>query len=124
MVPSNDDSLRPAEVAWGAPQRHRVDEAWRPRKSGRQVRPVSPWAVHRMHAQGALRGLALVLERVIAQACGAPWRNIRAAVARITRAQWLSPHGEVWQVTEPSPAASHHLQCLAIKNPPALVHLP
>jgi hypothetical protein len=35
----------------------------------------------------------------------------------------LSPHGEVWQVTEPSPEAVKHLKCLDLKNPPAILHL-
>ena len=38
-------------------------------------------------------------------------------------AQLLSPHGEVWQVTEPSPEGANHLKCLELKNPPAILHL-
>jgi hypothetical protein len=38
-------------------------------------------------------------------------------------AQVLSPHGEVWQVTEPSLDAAKHLKRLALKNPPAVLHL-
>ena len=49
---------RAAAVALGSQPRQRVEEAWRPRKSGLRVRPVSPWAGHRMHAHVALRGLA------------------------------------------------------------------
>ena len=66
---------------------------------------------------------ALLLERVIEQACGDTWRNIRAALAQIKLAQLLSPHGEVWQVTEPSSEAVNHLKCLELKNPPAILHL-
>ena len=123
VVHSNDDSLRPADLALGYKQLQRVEEAWRTFKSGRQVRPVYHWAVHRMHAHVALSVLALVLERVIEQAWGDTWRNIRADLARIKLAQLLSPHGAVWQVTEPSPEASNHLKRLDIKNPPAIVHL-
>jgi hypothetical protein len=46
--------------------------------------------------------LALLLERVIEQACGDTWRNIRADLNQIKLAQLLSPHGEVWPVTEPA----------------------
>jgi hypothetical protein len=123
VVHSNDDSLSPADLALGYKQLQRVEEAWRTLKSGLQVRPVSHWAVHRMHAHVALSVLALLLERVIEQACGDTWRNIRADLARIKLAQLLSPHGEVWQVTEPSPEAANHLKCLELKNPPAIVHL-
>ena len=122
-VHSNDASLSPADLALGDTPLQRVEEAWRSLQSGLRIRPVYHWAVHRIPAPGALRVRALVLERVIEQAWGDTWRNIRAALERIKRAPLLSPHGEVWQVTEPSPEAVHHLQCLELKNPPALLHL-
>jgi hypothetical protein len=123
VVHSNDDSLSPADLALGYKQLQRVEEAWRTLKSGLRLRPVYHWAVHRIHAHVALSVLALLLERVIEQACGDTWRNIRADLDRIKLAQLLSPHGEVWQVTEPSPEASTHLKCLEIKNPPAVLRL-
>lgn len=123
VVHSNDDSLTPADLALGYKQLQRVEEAWRSLKSGLRVRPVYHWAVHRIHAHVALSVLALLLERVIEQACGDTWRNIRDALDRIKLAQLLSPHGEVWQVTEPSPEASNYLQSLELKNPPAVLHL-
>ena len=124
VVHSNDDSLTPADLALGYKQLQRVEEAWRTLKSGLRLRPVYHWAVHRIHAHVALSVLAMLLERVIEQACGDTWRNIRADLERIKLAQLLSPHGEIWQVTEPSPEASNHLKRLDIKNPPAIVHLP
>ena len=123
VINSNDDSLTPADLALGDKQLQRVEEAWRTLKSGLRVRPVYHWAVHRIHAHVALSVLALLLERVIEQACGDTWRNIRTALERLKLAQLLSPHGEVWQVTEPAPDASKHLQSLALKNPPAVLHL-
>jgi Transposase DDE domain len=123
VVQSNDDSLTPADVALGDKPLQRVEEAGRTRKSGRRLRPVSHWAVHRMHAHVALRVLALLLERLIAQACGDTWRHIRADLNQIKLAPLLSPHGEVWQGTEPSPEAAKHLKCLESKHPPAVLHL-
>ena len=123
VVHSNDDSLTPADLALGYKQLQRVEEAWRTLKSGLRVRPVYHWAVHRIHAHVALSVLALLLERVIEQACGDTWRNIRADLEQIKLAQLLSPHGAVWQVTEPSPEASKHLKSLELNNPPAILHL-
>jgi len=122
VVHSNDDSLTPADLALGYKQLLRVEEAWRTLKSGLRMRPVYHWAVHRIHAHVALSVLALLLERVIEQACGDTWRNIRADLDRIKLAQLSSPNGEVWQVTEPSAEASKHLKSLELKNPPALLH--
>jgi hypothetical protein len=65
----------------------------------------------------------LLLARVIEQACGATWRNIRADLEQMKLAQLSSPHGEIWQVTEPSSDAANRLKCLAIKHPPAVLHL-
>jgi hypothetical protein len=80
-------------------------------------------AVHRIQAHVALSVLALLVERVIAHACGETWRHIRADVEQINLAPWSSPHGELWPVTEPSSDAANRLQCLEIKNPPAVLHL-
>jgi hypothetical protein len=75
------------------------------------------------YAHVALSVLALLLERVIEQACGDTWRNIRADLNQIKLAQLLSSHGAVWQVTEPSLEAAKHLKRLELKNPPAVLHL-
>jgi hypothetical protein len=123
VVHSNDDSLTPADLALGYKQLQRVEEAWRTLKTGLRLRPVFHWAVHRIHAHVALSVLALLLERVIEQACGDTWRNIRADLEQIKLAQLSSPHGEIWQVTEPSAEAANRLKCLEIKNPPAVLHL-
>ena len=123
VVHSNDDSLTPADLALGYKQLQRVEEAWRTLKSGLRMRPVYHWAVHRIHAHVALSVLALLLERVIEQACGDTWRHIRADLDRIKLAQLSSPNGEVWQVTEPTPEATKYLKFIDLKNPPAILHL-
>ena len=123
VIHSNDDSLTPTDLALGYKQLQRVEEAWRTLKSGLRLRPVFHWAAHRIHAHVALSVLALLVERVIEHACGDTWRNIRDDLAQIKLAQLLSPHGEVWQVTEPSLETANRLKRLEIKNPPPIVHL-
>jgi hypothetical protein len=123
VVHSNDDSLTPADLALGYKQLQRVEEAWRTLTSGLRLRPVFHWAPHRIHAHVALRVLALLVERVIEQACGDTWRNIRDDLDQMKLAQLLSPHGEIWQVTEPSSDTANRLKCLGIKNPPPVLHL-
>jgi len=123
VVHSNDDSLIPADLALGYKQLQRVEEAWRTLKSGLRLRPVFHWAPHRIHAHVALSVLALLLERVIEQACGDTWRNIRDDLEQIKLAQLLSPHGEIWQVTAPLSDTANRLKRLGIKNPPPVLHL-
>jgi hypothetical protein len=67
--------------------------------------------------------LSLLLERVAEHACQDTWRNIRDDLKQIKLAQLLSPHGEVWQVTEPRKQASNRLKSLEIKNPPLLLRM-
>ena len=102
VVHSNDDTLSAEDMALGYKQLQRVEEAWRTLKSGLRLRPVFHWAPHRIHAHVALTVLSLLLERVAEHACADTWRNIRDDLKRIQLAQLLSPHGTVWQVTEPT----------------------
>jgi len=121
VLHTNDDSLCPEDLALGYKQLQRVEDAWRTLKSGLRLRPVFHWAPHRIHAHVALTVFALLLERVAERACGDTWRNIRDDLKQIKLAQLLSPHGEVWQVTEPTPETAKRLQSLEIKNPPPLL---
>jgi hypothetical protein len=65
----------------------------------------------------------LVPERVAKHGCEDTWRNIRDDFKQIKLAQLLSPHGEVWQVTEPRERAAKRLKSLGIKNPPLLLRM-
>ena len=123
VVHSNDDSLSAADMALGYKQLQRVEEAWRTLKSGLRLRPVFHWAPHRIHAHVALTVLSLLLERTAEHACADTWRNIRDDLKRIQLAQLLSPHGTVWQVTEPTAEASKRLKLLQIKPPPPVLKL-
>jgi hypothetical protein len=123
VVHSNDDTLSAEDMALGYKQQQRVEECWRTMKSGLKLRPVFHWAPHRIHAHVAITVLSLLLERAIEHACGDTWRNIRDDLKRIQLAQLLSPHGTVWQVTDPTPDASKYLKALDIKPPPAVIDL-
>lgn len=117
VVHGNDDTLTPEDMALGYKQLQRVEQAWRDLKSGLELRPVFHWAPHRIHAHVAITVLALLLERTAEHACVDTWRNIRDRLQRIQLAQLLSPHGTVWQITEPTPEAAKCLKALQIKPP-------
>lgn len=123
VVHSNDDTLTAEDLALGYKQLQRVEEAWRTLKSGLRLRPVFHWVVHRIHAHVFLTVLALLLERMAEAACADTWRNIRNDLKRIKLAQLLSPHGTVWQLTEPPTDALNRLKSLNIKNPPPLLQI-
>ena len=87
------------------------------------MRPVFHWAPHRIHAHVAITVLSLLLERTVEHACGDTWRNVSDRLRRIQLAQLSSPHGSVWQVTEPTQEAAKCLKTLQIKPPPPILQL-
>ena len=123
VVHSNDDTLSAEDMALGYKQQQRVEEAWRTLKSGLRLRPMFHWAPHRIHANVALSVLALLLERAAEHACADTWRNIRDDLKTLKLAQLLSPHGTVWQVTDPSPAVAMRLKSMNIKPPAPILNL-
>jgi hypothetical protein len=121
VVHSNDDSLTAADLALGYKQLTQVERAWRLLKSGLRIRPIFHWAPHRICAHVSLTMVALLLERLAERACGDTWRNIRDDLRQIKLAQFLTPQGELWQVTDPLPAAANRLKQLKIPAPPPVL---
>ncbi len=121
VVHSNDDTLTPEDLALGYKQLAQVERAWRLLKSGLRIRPIFHWAPHRICAHVSLTMVALLLERLAETACGDTWRNIRDDLRQIKLAQFLTPQGELWQVTEPLPAAANRLKQLKIPPPPPVL---
>ena len=123
IVHGNDDTLSAEDMALGYKQLMRVEQAWRDMKSTLDMRPVFHWAAHRIHAHVAITVLSLLLERSVEHACGDTWRNVSDHLRRIQLAQLSSPHGTVWQVTDPTPDAAKCLKSLQIKPPAPVLQL-
>jgi hypothetical protein len=123
LVHGNDDTLSAEDMALGYKQMIRVEQAWRDMKSTLDMRPVFHWAPHRIHSHVAITVLSLLLERTVEHACADTWRNVSDRLRRIQLAQLLSPHGTVWQVTDPTPEAAKCLKSMQIKPPPPVLQL-
>ena len=121
VVHSNDDTLTPEDLGLGYKQLAQVERAWRLLKSGLRIRPLFHWAPHRICAHVSLTMVGLLLERLAENACGDSWRNIRDDLRQIKLAQFLTPQGELWQVTDPLPAAANRLKRLKIPPPPPVL---
>ena len=121
VVHSNDDTLTSEDLALGYKQLMQVERAWRLLKSGLRIRPMFHWAPHRICAHVSLTMVGLLLERIAEKACDDTWRNIRDDLRQIKLAQFLTPQGELWQVTEPLPAAANRLKQLKIPPPPPVL---
>ncbi len=121
VVHSNDDTLTPEDLALGYKQLTQVEWAWRLLKSGLRIRPMFHWAPHRICAHVSLTMVALLLERLAERGYGDTWRNIRDDLRQIKLAQFLTPHGELWQVTDPLPPAANRLKQQGIPAPPPVL---
>lgn len=121
VVHSNDDTLSAEDMALGYKQQASIERAFRLLKNGIRIRPMFHWAPHRISAHVSLTMVSLLLERLAERACGDTWRNIRDDLRQVKLAQLLTPHGVVWQVTEPGPAAANRLKQLGIRAPPAVL---
>ena len=123
LLRCSDPHLPAADIARGYKQLLEVERGWRDMKGALGLRPVFHHREDRVRGHVQLCWLALLLTRVVENAVGDTWRNIRDDLKAIKLAQLLSPNGTVWQVTEPTPAAAKCLKALGIKNPPPILDL-
>jgi hypothetical protein len=123
LVHSNDDTLKPEDMALGYRQMIRVEHAWRDTKITLDMRPVFHWAPHCIHSHVVITVLLLLPECTVEHACADTWRNVSDRLQRTQLAELLSPHGTVWQVTDPTPEAAKCLKSLQIKPPPPILQL-
>jgi transposase len=121
VVHSNDDTLTAEDLALGYKQQASIERAFRLLKSGIRIRPMFHWAPHRISAHVSLTMVSLLLERIAERACEDTWRNIRDDLRQVKLAQLLTPHGTVWQATEPGPGAAKRLKQLGIPPPPTVL---
>ncbi len=121
VVHSNDDSLSTEDLALGYKQLMVVEHAWRMLKTGMRLRPMFHWVPHRISAHVSLTMISLLLERIAENACGDTWRNIRDDLRQIKLAQFSTPNGEVWQITDALPAAAERLKRLGLPPPPPVL---
>jgi len=120
VVHSNDDTLTAEDMALGYKQLMAVERAWRLLKSGLAIRPIFHYAPHRICSHVSLTMLALLLVRIVENACDDTWRNISDDLRRIKLAQLSTPQGDVWQVTEGTPESRYRLKQLGIPPPPPI----
>jgi len=123
VVTSNDDTLTAEDLALAYKQLIRVEGAWRALKSGLWIRPVFHWTPHRIEAHVMLCVLALLMEVTIERLCGDTWRNVYDVLRRIKVAQFLTPHGRVFQTSQILPEAHKVLSQLEVDDPPEILNV-
>src|SRR5262249_29960309 len=120
VVTSNDDTLRPEDLALGYKQLLRVEMCWRSLKSGLRMRPVFHRLATRIQAHVTISVLALLLERIVEIRADDTWRNVSAKLSTIKVIEYDRAGARVQQTTALRPETTDLLNTLGVKPPPAL----
>ena len=120
VVTSNDDTLRPDDLALGYKQLLRVEMCWRTLKSGLHMRPVFHRLALRIQAHVSISVLALLLERIVELRAGDTWRNVAAKLASIKVVEYERAGARIQQTTALRPEIATLLDVLGVQHPPRL----
>ena len=83
MLRTSDDSLTPTALPLAYKQLLEVERGWRDMKSCLGLRPVFRHREDRIRSHVQLCWLALLLIRVVENATGDTWRNVRHELERM-----------------------------------------
>jgi transposase len=120
VVTSNDDTLRPEDLALGYKQLLRVEMCWRSLKSGLRMRPVFHRLATRIQAHVSISVLALLMERIVEIRADDTWRNVSAKLGTIKVIEYDRAGARIQQTTALRPETTALLNTLRIKPPPLL----
>jgi len=101
-----------------------VERGWRDFKGALGLRPVFHYRKDPIRAHIQLCALALLLLRVIENATGDTWRNVRHELDRMHLLTLATDHGRVAQRSATTPAQRTLLQALDLPEPPRFFDFP
>jgi len=114
LLRTSDDSLTPTDLAVAYKQRLAVERGWREMKGSLGLRPVSHHREDRIRSHVQLCWLALLLFRVIENATGDTWRNVRHKLDRMHLVTMEAAEGRVAQRTTTTPGQAEIFAALEI----------
>jgi len=118
LLPTSDLTLTPDDLAAAYKQLLAVERGWRDFKGALGLRPVLHYRQDPIRAHIQLCALALLLLRVIENATGDTWRNVRHELDRMHLLTLATDHGRVAQRSATTPAQRTLLQALDLPEPP------
>ena len=113
-----DQTLTPEDLAAAYKQLLAVEAGWRDMKSSLRLRPVFHHREDRIRAHIQLCWLALLLIRVVENATGDTWRNIRHELDRLHLVTLATADGTVAQRSELTDGHHKILAALQLPEPP------
>jgi hypothetical protein len=118
LLRTSDLTLTPDDLAAAYKQLLAVERGWRDFKGALGLRPVFHHREDRIRAHIQLCWLALLLLRVIENATGDTWRNVRHELDRMHLVTLATHAGQVAQRSTTSPGQQAILRALDLPEPP------
>jgi len=118
LLRTSDTTLTPDDLAAAYKQLLAVERGWRDFKGALGLRPVFHHREDRIRAHIQLCWLALLLLRVIENATGDTWRNVRHELDRMHLVTLATNAGQVAQRTTTTPGQQTLLRALDLPEPP------
>ena len=118
LLRTSDQTLTPEDLAAAYKQLLAVEAGWRDMKSSLRLRPVFHHREDRIRAHIQLCWLALLLIRVVENATGDTWRNIRHELDRLHLITLATADGHVAQRSELTDGHRTILTALQLPEPP------
>jgi DDE family transposase len=118
LLRTSDPTLSAEDVALGYKQLLQVERGWRDMKSTLDLRPVSHRKEERIRAHVVLCWLSLLLIRVVENATGDTWRNVRDELERMHLGTFTGSSGTCRQRTETTAGQRAILTALDLPEPP------
>ena len=117
LLRTSDDSLTPTDLALAYKQLLEVERGWRDMKGSLGLRPVFHHREDRIRSHVQLCWLGLLLMRVIENATGDTWRNVRHELDRMHLVTMETAEGRVAQRSATTPGQAEILAALDIAEP-------
>ncbi len=120
LLRTSDTTLTPDDLAAAYKQLLQVERGWRDMKGALGLRPVFHYREDRIRSHVQLCWLALLLLRVVENATGDTWRNIRHELDRMHLVTLATPDGQVAQRSATTAGQKSILAALKLPEPPRI----
>jgi len=117
LLRTSDESLTPTDLALAYKQLLEVERGWRDLKGSFGLRPVFHHREDRIRSHVQLCWLGLLLVRVIENATGDTWRNVRHELDRMHLVTMQTAEGRVAQRSNTTPRQAKIFKSLDIPEP-------
>lgn len=122
LLRTSDTTLTPEDLAAAYKQLLAVERGWRDLKGAIGLRPVFHYRKDRIRAHVQLCWLALLLTRVVENATGDTWRNVRHELDRMHLVTLATADGHVAQRSATTAGQKTILAALNLPEPPRFFH--